>query len=91
MGYRFSPPTRVDGARFRNNAEPIVQNLWGHFRSHNKGVSVALLGDTFYELEFVYGDDVAQYDRFYTGGHIYELTAQEATDLTDAGYDVEEY
>ena len=87
--YRFSPPTVPLGTRFRSYADSQTRNLFSHFREPNKGISIALIGDTFHELEYVYGDDVAGFDRFYQGGRVYDITAQEASDLTDAGYTVE--
>lgn len=90
MGWRFSPPVVEDGAAYRAEADAVTQRLWGHFRPHSTGVTVARTGDTFVEHHGIYSDDFDNADAVYLGGHSYPVTESEKDALVTAGYPVTE-
>lgn len=53
-----------------------------------QGITVAKLGNKYYELRNPTTDELESYDVFYLGGYDYVVTEEEKTDLESAGYEV---
>jgi lysophospholipase L1-like esterase len=88
VGLQFSPPSVVDGPPCRADADAVTRALWSHFRGHRSGRSVIKNGGTYTDASYVYSDDIDAADVFYQGGHIYDVSLDEAMALLAAGYDL---
>lgn len=80
----FSPPAQDDfaWANYRDNS--AAHRLFGYIRQGVRAQNLFYLTDgTFTNVDPLNPDLV---DKVYYGGHTYEITAEEATILTDAGY-----
>jgi hypothetical protein len=78
-----------DGAAYRADADIVTRKLWGHFARHNTGVSILKTNGVYVQQQYVYHDDIVAADIFYQGGHVYDVSIEEAEDLLAAGYEVE--
>jgi hypothetical protein len=80
----FNPPTD-DFVRYGNPLEGGIQlRLWRFYQPEARGRNVYKLSDgTYTEVDL---KDEGQISKVYHGGHIIEITDQEVTDLTAAGY-----
>lgn len=63
----------------------VYTGLWRFFR-HRRGISLGIVGTTVTQVRFPWQDDIPNYDHFYLGGGIYEISSAVATILTNAGY-----
>jgi hypothetical protein len=86
VAYLFSPPSVNDGAAYRADADIVTRKLWGHFARHNTGVTLIKNNGVYVEQQYPYHDDLVAADLYYLGGHIYEVSDEEAEELADAGY-----
>jgi hypothetical protein len=59
--------------------------LWRYY-SLDVGITLLVSGSTVTEVQHPWQGDLADYDFVYLGGHQYEISADEATTLTNAGY-----
>lgn len=76
--WRLSPPT-IDEA-------PIGGGRLFAFFKMPRGISLLVTGETVTEKRFPSQDDLEACDTYYLGGHVAELTEDEAQVLIDAGY-----
>lgn len=73
------------------NPPTTLENLWssdrlfGRYKLH-RGVTLAVTGATVKAIQYPLQEDLAAYDRVYTGGHIYTITQAEADVLSAAGW-----
>jgi hypothetical protein len=63
----------------------VRTGLWRYY-SIDVGVTLLVDGATVTETQHPWQGDLADYDFVYLGGHIYDISADEATTLTNAGY-----
>jgi hypothetical protein len=68
-----------------------LENLWtNHILLSRyrlpRGITLAVKGNKVFELTYPYQGDLGQYDRVYRGGHVHEITDEEAAVLIAAGY-----
>jgi len=80
----FVPPTSNEVTSVLPETDGIALFLFRFYAPQARGKNVFKLNDGTY-VE----DDPAEFDtivKTYHGGHIHEITAQEASDLTAAGY-----
>jgi hypothetical protein len=80
MGYVFIPPTVEEG--------PAGGNWLFARYTLTRGVSVLKIDGEYYEIRFPTQDQMDTADIVYQGGHEYPVSAEEAQDLEDAGYEV---
>ena len=80
----FITPTD-DFVRYGNPLEGGLQaRFWRFFSPEARGRNVYRLNDgTYTEVDI---RDEGQIEKVYHGGHVIEITAQEVSDLTAAGY-----
>jgi hypothetical protein len=50
------------------------------------GVTLLVSGSTVTEVQHPWQGDLENYDYVYLGGHVHDISADEATTLTNAGY-----
>lgn len=67
------------------------ENLWTDdplFRRYqqDRGYSLLLSGTEVTQVAYPYLGDLPNYDAVFLGGHIWEVTDEQAVILTDAGY-----
>ena len=75
--YWFTPPTRLE--------KRGQDRLFGRMNAH-QGETIVKRDGIYSVAGFRAGDDDATAQEVYVGGHIYLLTEEQATGLTDAGY-----
>jgi hypothetical protein len=78
MGYRFKPPTVLEGAA---GTHRLFQ-----FLEFARGVTVVRVGETFFNVRFPSQDLLAEADDYWLGGSVYDISAETADDLIAAGY-----
>ena len=76
----FTPP--VDNYGNDGPQEP----LWVWFVHFDRGVSVLETGGVYATVPFPTTDQINAADTVYLGGHIYDISSDEAAALTAAGY-----
>lgn len=62
-----------------------VTGLFRYYKIH-RGVALLVNGTTVTATRYPTQDEVADADFAYLGGHTYDISAAEATTLTNAGY-----
>lgn len=73
------------------NTPSTLESLWtndrlfGRYKLH-RGVTLAVTGATVKAIQYPLQEDLATYDRVYTGGHTYNITQAEADVLSAAGW-----
>jgi hypothetical protein len=72
------PPTVREGMSVRTG-------LWRYY-SLDVGVTLLVSGSTVTEVQHPWQGDLENYDYVYLGGHVHDISADEATTLTNAGY-----
>lgn len=81
MPYIFKTPVSEEG--------PIgPHRLWEFYRLE-RGITVLKIDGEYYETQSVAQEEMDVADAVYLGGHEYEVSDEEAAELTAAGY--EEY
>lgn len=80
----FSPPTE-NVVHYGDYSQGGLQlRLWRFFRPEARGINVYLLDDgTYTEVD---QRDTGQVVKVYLGGHVIDITDDEAASLTAAGY-----
>jgi hypothetical protein len=82
--FRFSPPATTEQPR------PRGDRFWSRIRRGYVGSSVLKAGDGSYQtVSYPTQDQIAASAAVYLGGHIYEVSDEEAAALVAAGYTVE--
>lgn len=78
--WTFTPPTIE-----LSPPDPRGERLWLYYRI-TLGVSVLKYGSTYKAVQYPSQDDIAAADFCYLGGHVYDITADEALLLAAAGF-----
>lgn len=63
----------------------VRTGLWRYY-SLDVGQTLLVSGSTVTATQHPWQGDLANYDFVYLGGHVYDISAAEATTLTNAGY-----
>ena len=53
-----------------------------------QGITVAKIGNEYYEMRMPTTEDIETFDKVYFGGYEYEVTLEEKNSLESAGYEV---
>lgn len=86
MSYRFSPPSFATGETIAPGMDEAARRLFGHFAAHRRGYTVRKVDGSYVQSTETYSDDQNSADVLYLGGHVYEVSDDEAAALTSAGY-----
>lgn len=79
----FRPPATRETLRTLPN-QP--DTFWARIRRPLVGSTVLKVGETYRTVDVPTQDEVAEATAVYQGGHIYEVSEEEAEALTAAGY-----
>lgn len=75
----FTPPVA-------EKQDPVFRSRLGAFFRHNVGRTVLNTGGTFTSVQYPSDSQIAAATAVYLGGHVHTITADEAAELTAAGY-----
>jgi hypothetical protein len=82
MPFRFKPPSVTEG--------PIGDHRLFQFYEMPRGITVLKINGEYYETRWPQQEDLDIADKWYLGGSWTTVSEEEAQDLIDAGYEVEE-
>lgn len=78
--YTFTPPSIKEGPA---GPGPLFYRI-----GIDRGISLLKICGEYYEVRVPSGDEIAEAEKFYQGGHVYEVDESEANELIAAGYEV---
>jgi hypothetical protein len=83
--YRFTPPVSQGPSRYTGR---VRDRVWRHYRGQLTGITVLKTNGAYTQVETPMQSQISAADVAYLGGHTYEVTADEASALQAAGYDI---
>lgn len=84
----FVPPTADTVQNYRADADPVAKAFGRHFKLRACGKTVIKEDGVYRTKSYPTQAELEAADAYYLGGHIYEVSAAEATALTAAGFTV---